>query len=122
MSVGSNYANNKVAQAAGASTRVWHWFTGLLGVSPQDGPDALPVRVHGREFARTAAAPVGIKGFDQPLLWSVVTLLLCGLIMVYSASIAMPDNPHTAHYSQTHYLVSHRWGYNSRNSSSSRCL
>jgi cell division protein FtsW len=27
--------------------------------------------------------------------------------MVYSASIAMPDNPHTAHYSQTHYLVRH---------------
>ena len=107
MNSGSNYAQNKSGQTPDASSRLAEWLSVILGGSPKEGPDALPVRVHGREFARTAASPVGIKGFDQPLLWSIVTLLLCGLIMVYSASIAMPDNPHTAHFSQTHYLVRH---------------
>jgi cell division protein FtsW len=63
------------------------------GTAPTEGPDALPVRVHGTEFTRTRAAPVRVKGFDQPLIWVTVTLLLWGLVMVYSASIAMPDNP-----------------------------
>ena len=107
MSSGSNYSQAKASQATGVVSLISNWFASLLGGGPKEGPDALPVRVHGREFARTAASPVGIKGFDQSLLWSVVTLLLCGLVMVYSASIAMPDNPHTAHYSQSHYLLRH---------------
>jgi cell division protein FtsW len=98
---------NDGKQAAGVWSRVSAWCAALIKRSPVDSADALPVRVHGREFARTAVAPVGIKGFDQPLLWSIATLLICGLIMVYSASIAMPDNPHTAGFSQTHYLVRH---------------
>ncbi|MSQ56559.1 MAG: putative lipid II flippase FtsW [Limnohabitans sp.] len=78
------------------------------GTAPKEGPDALPVRVHGNEFSRTAAMPVSIKGFDQPLLWAIFTLLVFGLIMVYSASIAIQDNPRFhGNYSQTHYLVRH---------------
>jgi len=80
----------------------------FLGTTPQEGLDALPVRVHGNEFSRTPAMPVSIKGFDQPLLWAIFTLLVFGLIMVYSASIAMQDNPRfNGNYSQTHYLIRH---------------
>jgi len=80
----------------------------FLGTTPQEGLDALPVRVHGNEFSRTPAMPVSIKGFDQPLLWTIFTLLVFGLIMVYSASIAMQDNPRfNGNYSQTHYLIRH---------------
>ena len=43
-----------------------------------------------------ATCAVRELGFDQPLLWVVVTLLMWGLVMVYSASIAMPDNPRFA--------------------------
>ena len=77
------------------------------GTAPAEGPDALPVRVHGTEFTRTRAAPVRVKGFDQPLIWVAVTLLLWGLVMVYSASIAMPDNPRFGNYAQNHFLLRH---------------
>jgi len=77
------------------------------GNAPAEGPDALPVRVHGTEFTRTRAAPVRVKGFDQPLIWVAVTLLLWGLVMVYSASIAMPDNPRFGNYAQNHFLLRH---------------
>ena len=48
-----------------------------------------------------------VKGFDQPLIWVAVTLLLWGLVMVYSASIAMPDNPRFGNYAQNHFLLRH---------------
>ena len=77
------------------------------GNAPAEGPDALPVRVHGTEFTRTRAAPVRVKGFDQPLIWVAVTLLRWGSVMVYSASIAMPDNPRFGNYAQNHFLLRH---------------
>ena len=83
------------------------FWSRLWGEPPAEGPDALPVRVHGTEFTRTGAAPVRVKGFDQPLAWVTLGLLMWGLIMVYSASIAMPDNPRFANYTQTHFLVRH---------------
>ena len=80
----------------------------LLSPEPESGIDALPVRVHGTEFARTAAAPVHVKGFDQPLVWVTFALLMFGLVMVYSASIALPDNPRMgAGYTPTYFLVRH---------------
>jgi len=54
-----------------------------------------------------AASPARMQGFDQPLLWVTVALLAFGLVMVYSASIAMPDNPRFANYTHTHFLVRH---------------
>lgn len=69
--------------------------------------DVLPVRVHGTQFTATSAAPVRFSAFDQPLVFVTLGLLLWGLVMVYSASIAMPDNPKFVHYSQTHFLMRH---------------
>ena len=80
----------------------------VLHNEPESGLDALPVRVHGTEFARTAAAPVHVKGFDQPLVWVTFALLMFGMVMVYSASIAMPDNPRMgAGYTPTSFLIRH---------------
>ncbi|WP_353138766.1 putative lipid II flippase FtsW [Limnohabitans sp.] len=80
----------------------------LFGGESETGMDALPVRVHGTEFTRTAASPVHVKGFDQPLVWVTFALLMFGLVMVYSASIAIPDNPRMgAGYSPTHFLLRH---------------
>jgi cell division protein FtsW len=84
--------------------RVRGWFS----TEPERGFDALPVRVHGTEFARTAAAPVHVKGFDQPLVWVTFALLMIGLVMVYSASIALPDNPRMgAGYTPTYFMIRH---------------
>jgi cell division protein FtsW len=45
--------------------------------------------------------------FDQSLFWAVFGLLLLGLVMVYSASVALPDSSKYANYKQTHFLVRH---------------
>ncbi len=83
--------------------RIGRWF----GNPPKEGMDALPVRVHGREFARTGAAPGSIKGFDQPLIWAIAGLLLWGLVMVYSASIALNDASQDNNVWQAQFLVRH---------------
>jgi len=79
------------------------WFAGRSAKAA----GALPVRVGGRgSFAATqSSSPV--RGFDQTLTWIVVALLLWGLVMVYSASIAMPDNPRFAKYTHTYFLARH---------------
>ena len=85
-------------------SRLWSRWRG----SPQaEGVNELPVRVKGTEFTRTRAAPVRVTGVDQALVGVVVALVLWGLVMVYSASIAMPDNPRFANYSPYHFLIRH---------------
>jgi len=48
-----------------------------------------------------------VLGFDQALLWVTVALLAWGLVMVYSASIALPDNPKFARYAHNYFLARH---------------
>ncbi len=43
--------------------------------------------------------------YNQPLIWVVMILMLLGLVMVYSASIALPDSPKYANYTTWHFLV-----------------
>jgi cell division protein FtsW len=78
----------------------------LVGLRPA-GDDGLPVRLSNRTYAGTRDTPMGERGFDQPLLWVVVGLLAWGLVMVYSASIALPDNPRFANYASTHFVIRH---------------
>jgi len=54
-----------------------------------------------------AGQPTRIAGFDQALVWCVVALLALGLVMVYSASVALPDSPKYARYSPTYFLGRH---------------
>jgi cell division protein FtsW len=80
------------------------WFARKAGASASG---VLPVRLGGRGSFSAHQASVQVRGFDQPLVWVTVALLLWGLVMVYSASIAMPDNPRFANYAHTHFLVRH---------------
>ncbi len=43
--------------------------------------------------------------YDQPLVWVVLLLLLSGVVMVYSASIGLPDSPKYANYKNHHFLM-----------------
>src|SRR5450830_1947877 len=43
--------------------------------------------------------------YDQPLVWVVLLLMLFGMVMVYSASIALPDSPKYANYNNSYFLV-----------------
>ncbi|OGB16840.1 MAG: cell division protein FtsW [Burkholderiales bacterium RIFCSPLOWO2_12_67_14] len=76
----------------------------LAGGSARDG---LPVRLSNRTYAGTRNVAVRELGFDQPLLWVVMALMAWGLVMVYSASIALPDNPRFANYAHTHFVLRH---------------
>ena len=69
--------------------------------------DMLPVRLGASRASAIGTSPTQAKGFDQGLLWVTVTLLLWGLVMVYSASIAMPDNPRFAKYTHNYFLLRH---------------
>jgi cell division protein FtsW len=83
--------------------QVSSWFNNK--VAPK--ASALPVRLGGRGlFSSDSVNPV-VHGFDQTLVWVVVGLLIWGLVMVYSASIAMPDNPRFSNYTHTHFLIRH---------------
>lgn len=42
--------------------------------------------------------------YDQLLVWVVLLLMIFGLVMVYSASVALPDSPKYASYKNTHFL------------------
>ncbi len=77
-----------------------------VGNKPKNSIDALPVRVHGQQFS-TGAAPGSIKGFDQSLIWAIGGLLMWGMVMVYSASIALNDNAQSSGFSQTQFLIRH---------------
>jgi cell division protein FtsW len=79
------------------------WFSSKVAPAAA----ALPVRLSGRGSFAATTAPAQVRGFDQSLAWVVVVLLLWGLVMVYSASIAMPDNPRFANYAHTHFLIRH---------------
>ncbi len=43
--------------------------------------------------------------YDQPLVWVVLLLMLFGMVMVYSASISLPDSPKYASYKNNHFLL-----------------
>ena len=72
------------------------------------GGEGAAANVPIRDWAGpTPAQPSRALGFDQALVWVVLGLMLLGMVMVYSASVALPDNPKFARYSPTHFLSRH---------------
>ena len=82
-------------------------LTGWIGGFSKPAGDVLPVRLGATRRTATGSAPTRELGFDQALVWVVVALLAWGLVMVYSASIAMPENPRFAKYTHTYFLLRH---------------
>jgi cell division protein FtsW len=76
----------------------------VVAGSPRTALPAAPVR---RGNYGRAAASARVQGIDQALVWLTVGLLAFGLVMVYSASVALPDNPKFARYAHSHFLVRH---------------
>ncbi len=70
----------------------------------REGSTVLPIR---NWDGPIASQPSRAHGFDQMLVWVVLGLLMLGLVMVYSASVALPDNPKFARYSPTFFLSRH---------------
>ena len=55
----------------------------------------------------SSGTPTRWIGFDETLAWVIAGLISLGLVMVYSASIQLPDNPKYANYASTHFMVRH---------------
>jgi cell division protein FtsW len=76
----------------------------VLGLVKRDA-DKADTTVPVRDWIKVGAGqPARLQGFDQALVWVVVALLAVGMVMVYSASVALPDNPKFARYTPTHFL------------------
>ena len=86
-----------------SASRLFGWFSGV----GKAAADVLPVRLAEQSLSRRPAIPVRLAGFDRALVCVAMALLMWGLIMVYSASVAMPDNPKFARYAHTHFLFRH---------------
>jgi cell division protein FtsW len=88
-----------------------HWgqvITGRASGAQAASGQGLPVNLGSYDFARNGAGSgTRLQSVDQALVWVVVALLMWGMVMVYSASIAMPDNPRFSRYTQTHFLTRH---------------
>ena len=81
-------------------------FSGWFSRLSRPAADVLPVRL-GAVRGGAGAAVSRVSGFDQTLVWVTVALLAWGLVMVYSASVALPDNPRFAKYTHTYFLMRH---------------
>ena len=83
------------------SAAVGRWLPGAR-LARDEAVETLPVR---DRFEATR--PGRVRGFDHALALGVTALVLLGVLMVYSASVALPDSPKYARYEPTHFLVRH---------------
>jgi cell division protein FtsW len=77
------------------------WVTGLLGQRDEKPGQRTRLKSPSR---RTSS---GVGELDTVLVWVIAALLAFGLVMVYSASIALPDSVRFAKYQSTHFMWRH---------------
>lgn len=79
------------------------------GAQSQAGAAGGGARSGGISSAVSGVRPARSRmlDYDYSLLWAVIALLGLGVVMVYSASIAMPDSPKYASYHDYAFLVRH---------------
>ena len=82
----------------------------LLGLMPGRANDKAarrPPSIPVRDWINVGAAGPQPKflGFDQALVCVVIGLLAMGLVMVYSATVALPDSPKFARYVPTYFMT-----------------
>ncbi|MDB5962944.1 MAG: cell division protein FtsW [Massilia sp.] len=67
----------------------------------------LPFKFSGSSSSALIASrgrPSKMMEYDQPLVWVTLLLMQFGMVMVYSASISLPDSPKFAAYKNTYFL------------------
>jgi cell division protein FtsW len=67
----------------------------------------LPFRNTGARTSARSVSGSALQSVDLSFIWVVALLLLAGLVMVYSASIALPESPRFANYKPSHFLARH---------------
>jgi cell division protein FtsW len=74
----------------------------MMGGTPAAASGYSSRRSHG-----TSLTSHYTQDLDHTLIWMSLALLFLGLVMVYSATVALPDSKKYADYSSTHFLVRH---------------
>jgi cell division protein FtsW len=100
MTAAARFARGSGAGMAALTARLRGWVgaQGWFGAAA----DRLPIRDW---VGQSGSRPGRLAGHDLALIWVTIGLLALGLVMVYSASIALPDNPKFARYAPTYFLV-----------------
>jgi cell division protein FtsW len=114
---GSGTAANVGVPMSAALAGVFQAWRGRLGAPAAKRPLSPPVDRGRRALAEAIPVrewisvdrgqPARLSSFDRTLVCVVIGLLALGLVMVYSASVAMPDNPKFARYTSTYFLNRH---------------
>ena len=73
---------------------------GLLNINMSE------TRTYPNSLVNQFDANVSFK-LDMTLIWVIFVLLVFGMVMVYSASVAMPDNPRFANLTGTYFVYRH---------------
>lgn len=72
------------------------------------GADASSAALPVRDWINVSSGqPARLLNFDQGMVLVIVALMALGTVMVYSASVALPDSPRFAKYAQTYFLTRH---------------
>ena len=66
---------------------------------------AKPIPVRDWIEVGRSGQPTRLLGFDQALVCVVIALLALGVVMVYSATVALPDSPKFSRYSPTYFMT-----------------
>ncbi|HET8694175.1 MAG: putative lipid II flippase FtsW [Burkholderiales bacterium] len=90
-----------------ATRPFWSGMLQALRLKRSAHADAVTGPLPVRDYVNVTAQPSTVMGFDQALIWVVMALMAAGLVMVYSASIALPDSPKFANYAPTHFFARH---------------
>jgi len=90
-----------------ATRSLWSSWMNALRHRGQGNGDSISGPLPVRDYVNVTAQPSTVMGFDQALIWVVLALMTVGLVMVYSASIALPDSPKFANYAPTHFFMRH---------------
>jgi cell division protein FtsW len=89
-------------------SRMGPWLSGRGWRTAATESANLPVNLGAYDMNRQGlGAGARLQSIDQALVWVVLALLMWGMVMVYSASIAMPDNPRFSRYAHAHFLIRH---------------
>ncbi len=70
-------------------------------------PRRLKTKPSSSHTAKGKTTAASIELFDSKVLWVVAMLVTLGLVMVYSATVSLPESTRFANYKSTHFLARH---------------
>jgi len=89
----------------GFGARLLGWLPGRVDKDDKAGSKKSTIPVRDWINVGGSGAPAKFLGFDQTLVCVVVALMAMGLVMVYSATVALPDSPKFARYVPTYFMT-----------------